>query len=106
MTGIELVIFVLAMGFVSSALLSAIHKTAGGHPNHFHLSLESPVSLVWSFFICMFAGPYIILTNAFRFWRERYLPDVIFLFCLLISGLWSFCSGVLVVQLLSVGGVI
>lgn len=90
--------FVLAIGFATSGLMSAIHINAIGSPAEFRLWLTNPLAVAYSFFVCMVAGPYIIATKSLSYWREGYLPNSVFGICLMLAVAWSFCSGILIAE--------
>lgn len=95
-------IYILAFGFVLAGLLNAIHQTImpkGEDDNgHFLLYFDNPFSSIWSIIICVFAGPYLVVKNGFRFWYKGLLPGVALSLCAFVAAVWSFCSGVVVIQ--------
>ena len=95
-------VFILLCGFVVAGLLNAIHQNiyAGNEDDEglFVLYFDTPLSIMWSLIICFFAGPYLVLKNAFRHWSLDHIPLAVFAFCGVISVIWSFCSGVFVVE--------
>jgi len=107
---LSIVLFVLASGFVTAALLNAIHQMLPGTEtemgqNALVLHFDSPSSIAWSAIICVFAGPYLVLSQGIYFWKRSYLPLGGLLFCGLVSVLWSFCSGVVVMESLIALGI-
>ncbi len=106
MTNWGILLFVGASGFTLSGLLYALHASATHDQPGFRLSFRNPAATGWSVILCLLAGPYIIISNALRYWREGLLPGSILAFCTALSVLWSFCSGVFVVQALHLTGLI
>jgi len=101
-----ILIFVVAAGFTLAGLVSAVHASGSGNQAEFRISFENPLAVGWSVFLCMFAGPYIVLKNATRYWVQGLLPISILAFCSLLAGVWSFCSGIFVVEFLRFSGLI
>ena len=96
------VAFVLLSGFIVAGLLNALHQNiyAAGQDDDglFLLYFGTPLSTLWSLIICFFAGPYLIAKNAYHFWRLKHIPFTVLAFCGMISVIWSFCSGVFIVE--------
>lgn len=96
------VLFAIASGFTIAGLLSAVHglirDRAGMNRGAIGLSFANPVVGAWSLLLCAFAGPYLSLALALPSWRRGRLPGPVLAFLGLIAGVWSFCSGVFVVQ--------
>ena len=104
-----LVLFVIACGFVSAGLLNAIHLMIQGPqeelpPNGMVLYFDTPGAIAWSMFICMFAGPYLVISHGLKLWTAGHLPSPVVGFCCLISLVWSFCSGVFIVEVIHAAG--
>ena len=99
------ILFVIAFGFVSSALIAMFFGifTGGGS---FRISFRSISSVVSSFLICMFAGPYLALENGMRHWVSGNISTGLMLGAFVVAAVWSFCAGVFVVQLLAVLGIV
>lgn len=93
-----IVIFVLASGFTAAGLVSAVHETVSGNNSDFRLSFANPLKAGWSLFVCLFAGPYIMIRNTAICWLNGTVPGAIMLFCLGVSVIWSYCSGCFVVH--------
>ncbi|MGB7286682.1 MAG: hypothetical protein WBC71_07115 [Salaquimonas sp.] len=99
----SLIFFVMASGFVAAGLLNAVHITlqnaideppANGMALYFH----SPPAIAWSMFVCTFAGPYLVLSQSLHFWKQGHLPFPVLALCMFLSLIWSFCSGVFIVE--------
>lgn len=101
-----LAIFVIVMGFVTAAVIataSAIFQNSDGSLN---LSLDTPLEAVKGFVLCMFAGPYILAKNSALMWVSNRIELGTFSFCVLISCLWSFCLGIVTIQLFTGLGIL
>ena len=106
MNELSLIVFVVAFGFVTSALVTFLCNLIGGHEKGFQISFDSKGQIVAGFALCMFAGPYLTMKNTLCFWREGLLSYGILTMAFLVCLLWSFFSGVLVTQLLVAWGLI
>jgi hypothetical protein len=98
-----LILYVLAAGFVAAGLLNALHQSIVGIDEDevgrfLVLRFDSPASIAWSMLICVFAGPYLVLSNGYHFWRMNVLPTSALLICAILSMIWSFCSGVFIIE--------
>ncbi|PCI03403.1 MAG: hypothetical protein COB78_10620 [Hyphomicrobiales bacterium] len=96
----------MASGFIVAGLVSAMHQTISGTNAQFRLSFSGPLVAIWSLFVCLFAGPYIVIKSAGVYWINGALSGAIMASCALLSMFWSFCSGIFVVQTLYIAGVI
>lgn len=94
--------FVLAAGFVTAGLLNALHRvvqeTEGEDEDSLFLYFDSPGAALWSLMVCVFAGPYLVLTMGYRFWRLEILPAPAMALCGMVALIWSFCSGVVILE--------
>jgi len=97
-------IYVIATGFVAAGLLNALHQavqlpqTDGSGSAALLLSFETPLDKTWSLFLCTFAGPYYLVRYGLRFWLQNILPGPAFALCLALGAVWSFFSGVVLVE--------
>ena len=96
------IVFVLLSGFVVAGLLNAIHqniyKGAEDEDGLFVLYFDTPLAIFWSLIICFFAGPYLVLKNGLHYWLHDHIPLTVLAFCGVVSLIWSFCSGVFIVD--------
>ena len=99
------IIFVMAFGFVASALTNRACALWSGHGS-FRVSFASTTSILTSFVLCMFAGPYLALENGFRHWLSGKISINWLMFAIFIGSIWSFCAGIFVIQFLAVLGVV
>lgn len=97
---------VIASGFVTAAMLGSFMAAINGENTGIRITMETPTKAIATFVFFMFAGPYLVASNSLKFWRGGYIPGSVLAFCGFVSLLWSFCSGILVLQLLSLSGVV
>ncbi len=99
-----IMIYAMVCGFVAAGLLNELHlilqkeDAENNKGRGLVMRFDSPVAVTWSMFICVFAGPYLVLSQGLRFWRMRILPGSALALCSLVSVVWSFCSGVFIVE--------
>lgn len=121
-----IVLYVIASGFVLAGLLNAIHnyaqtsykmsadlisdydeqysensrvQTSEHAPEHtFALKFRTLPETIWSITMCFLAGPYLVLIQSYRYWQKQHIPSSAFSICVLISIMWSFCTGVFIVE--------
>ena len=98
--------FVIACGFTASGLLAGIHRAATASAPSFRLYLHSPLAIAWSLAICMFGGPYLVISQGWHFFANGNLRASALGLLAGLSVIWSFCSGVFVVELLMLLNVI
>lgn len=113
-----IVLYVIASGFVLAGLLNALHQLA--QKSHATLCDEnndmsktifdinnrpllmlkfgSTLEILWSIVMCFLAGPYLVLIQSYRFWKANIIASSVFTICIFISVIWSFCSGIFVVE--------
>ena len=105
-----LFVFALAAGFVTAGLLNALHlviqEAEGVEEGAMVLYFDSPSAIAWSLVICVFAGPYVVLSRGYQFWRQDVLPPAALGFCMVISLVWSFCSGVVLFEAAAAIGIL
>lgn len=106
MTGSETVFFIIAFGFVTGALVNYAGGISAEEGTGFRIRFETPAQVVSSFFICMLAGPYLTLEKSLSFWRQGQLSSGVFCAAAMVSLMWSFCSGIFIIQLLVLSGLV
>ena len=85
-------------GFVAAGVIGSLYQLVTNQPPRFGLSLESFFGAFGSFILCLFAGPFIIMRNAIRGRRIEGRPIGWLVASSTIAGMWSICSGVVVMQ--------
>lgn len=102
--GAILIILVLASGLTAAGLLSAMHRIVWpdeeGDDGRLVLHFDTPGAILWSIIICCFAGPWLLVSKGLHFWRRDILPPAGAALCVVLALLWSFCSGIVVIEML------
>lgn len=116
-----IVLYVIASGFVMAGFLNAMHQFTHGvwgtisasnsdgtelgtsspeieNISVLALKFGSPMEIIWSIIMCFLAGPYLVLIQSYRFWRVEQIPASAFIICAFVSIVWSFCSGIFIVE--------
>ncbi len=106
MENFGLVLFIIAMGFVTAAFVSSFVQPNAQEPDGLVLPLDSGPKIFALFIYCMFAGPYLVARNGLSVFVKHGLPFYMLGGCFIVSTIWSLCSGILIVQLLAIMGVI
>ncbi len=99
-----MILFISALGFVGSALVAYSGGLLTGSNGSYQLSFHSLPSVALGFLICMFAGPFITAEQGLAYWREGLFSSKALSFAVCVSLVWSFCSGILIVQFLAYMG--
>ena len=92
--------FVIVFGFVTAGIIASASALYQNSDGSIQLSLETPMGMTKSFLLCMFVGPYVIAKNGLFLWGEQKIGLHIFSMCLLVAVIWSFCIGVVTIQML------
>ena len=100
MDAFSVLVFVVAFGFVTAALVTFTLNIIGGHKEGYQISFDSKYQIATGFMVCMFAGPYLTIKNSLYFWRDGSLSNGVFMAAVFVCLLWSFFSGVLITKLL------
>ena len=99
-----LLFYCAAVGFVAAGIAASFFKMVTSEPARFALLGQSWLGLVTTFIFCALSGPAIIMDYALR--RRPWDGDALRLIAAsaLVAGLWSVCSGILVLQVvISIG---
>lgn len=103
---IHLALLVIGLGFVTAAFLYSVDHVVRGKPGNIVIQSRNPLYWLPSLLYCMFAGPYVVIERGLQLWRKGSIPTAILGFCVVVSTMWSFCSGVFVAQFLMMIGII
>lgn len=90
--------FAAATGFVSAGVLSSFYQLVTAQPARFDVDGSSMVAGVAAVVLLMFAGPAILMRNAVRARLIERRPVGWLAASMAIAGLWSLCSGVVVLE--------
>jgi hypothetical protein len=99
MTDLALAAYIGSAGFVVAGILGSFYQLLTGEPLKFAISVETWLKGVFSCFLCVFAGPFIIMRNAIRGRKIEQRPIGWLVASSTIAGMWSLCSGVFVLQI-------
>ncbi|MCB1387441.1 MAG: hypothetical protein KDJ80_16015 [Nitratireductor sp.] len=121
------ILYAIAVGYVVAGLLAALHRVVFSLPEaSLDVATEisggmapgrpaSPMIVLhfttfadkaWSLFVCTFAGPYLLIRYGTWLWRSRRIGGNALAACLAIGVLWSFLSGVVLVELAAYCGLL
>lgn len=92
--------YVTAVGFVMAGILSSFVQLVSGEPMRFAVDSESLSKSIASVFLRVFAGPAILMRNAWRGMALEGRPKVWFGLSTGIAVFWSLCIGALVVDII------
>ncbi len=90
--------YIACAGFVASGVLGSLYQLITKQPPKFAFDGEGILSFIAGFFVCVFAGPFIIRRNAIRGRRIEKRPLGWLVASSTIAGMWSMCSGVMVIN--------
>ena len=99
MNGLQAIAFAIACGFTAAGFLASLYRIANNGEAGFRALFGTPSQILWSLLLCTFAGPWIILSASLRVWRLGRMPAPWLAFATALSAVWSFCSGVVIVQM-------
>ena len=95
-------VYVTCVGFVCAGILANFYQLVVQQPVGFRVRVGSWPGVVTSVFMCTFAGPFILMRNALR-GRRIENRSIGWLFgSSAIAGVWSACSGVLLLNAITV----
>ncbi|MBN9671067.1 DUF6949 family protein [Roseibium aggregatum] len=97
-----LVGYIACAGFVAAGVLGSLYQLVTSNPPRFSFASESLPVFLADIFVCLFAGPFIIMRNAIRGRRIEKRPLGWLVASSTIAGMWSMCSGVLVMNVVLV----
>jgi len=90
--------YIACAGFVAAGVLGSLYQLIMREPPKFSLAGEGLLSFLAGMFLCVFAGPFIIMRNAIRGRRIEKRPLGWLVASSTIAGMWSMCSGVMVMN--------
>lgn len=90
--------YLTAVGFVMAGVLSSFVQLVSGQPMRFGIEPRSALSSILSVFLRVFAGPAILMRNAWRgMWIEA-RPKFWFWLSTTIAAFWSLFIGALLID--------
>jgi uncharacterized protein DUF6949 len=98
----DLVIFfyVMAVGFVSAGVLASFVQLISGRPMRFGIEPSPVLVSLGEVVLRVWAGPAILMRNAWRGWRIESRPKVWLGVSAAIAALWSLFSGAVLLDLI------
>jgi Family of unknown function (DUF6949) len=91
--------YVIACGFVLAGVLASFVQLVSGQPMRFGVEPDSILTSLGGVFLRVFAGPAILMRNAWRGMRIEARPKVWFGLSAAIAALWSLFIGALLIDL-------
>lgn len=92
-------LFTIATGFVGGGLIGSFYRLVTDKPASFQMWEDSVGGQVIGIMTLVFAGPAVIMRNAFRAHVIENRPPVWLLLSSLIAVFWSFLSGLFLLSL-------
>lgn len=90
--------YIACAGFVAAGVLGSLYQLITKQPPRFNFGGESLMEFLAGLFLCVFAGPFIIMRNAIRGRRIENRPLGWLVASSTIAGMWSMCSGIMVIN--------
>lgn len=94
--------YIACAGFVSAGVLGSFYQLITSEPLKFYIASEGLVIFLVAILLRVFAGPFIIMRNAIRGRRIEKRPIGWLVASSTIAGMWSMCSGILVLNVVLV----
>jgi hypothetical protein len=91
--------YLIACGFVLAGVLASFVQLVSGQPMRFGVEPESMLASLGGVVLRVFAGPAILMRNAWRGMQIEARPKVWFGLSAAIAALWSLFIGALVIDL-------
>jgi len=96
--------YIIAVGFVFAGLSASFHQLVTGEPLRFECASGYGFAIVLKVMVRVFAGPAILMRNAIK-GALRGRPPYWLALSTIIASLWSFFSGIVMLELLVRAGV-
>lgn len=93
-------LYVMSVGFVMAGVLASFVQLVSGEPMRFGAEPRSMLTSIGGVFLRVFAGPAILMRNAWRGMVIESRPKVWFGAALAVAALWSLFSGALLIDLI------
>lgn len=90
--------YAVCIGFVSAGVIGSFFQLIKNQPPRFDFSAETIGAIASAIFVCLFAGPFIIMRNAIRGRRIEQRPVGWLVASSTIASMWSLCSGIVILQ--------
>jgi hypothetical protein len=86
------------VGFVSGGIIASFYQWMTSEPARFGLFGRGLVAVATTFIFCAFTGPVIIVGHALKSMRGNGQPVGLLLGSIVVAGMWSCCSGIVMLQ--------
>ncbi|MGZ8415548.1 MAG: DUF6949 family protein [Methyloceanibacter sp.] len=93
-------LYVIAVGFVSAGVLASFVQLLSGQPMRFGIEPNSILASLGGVLLRVWAGPAILMRNAWRGLRIQSRPKIWFGLSAMIAAVWSLFSGAVLLDLL------
>lgn len=94
-----LLVYCVAVGFVSAGIAASFYKLVTAEPARFALLGQDVFALATSFVFCALTGPVIVVDFAIRNRRDERMPFAWLMAGVGVAALWSCCLGLVVLEL-------
>ena len=99
MRDLLLLLYCVAVGFVSAGIAASFYKLVTAEPARFGILGETVFGLATSFIFCALTGPVIVVDFAIRNRRATQKPLRWLMAGVGVAALWSCCLGLFVLEL-------
>ena len=96
-----LLVYAGTIGFVAAGITASFYRMVTHEPARFGPAGNGNLALVSAFALGALAGPVIIVQNVRKSVREGQVPYSMLAAGIIIAGLWSGCTGILVLEVVS-----
>jgi hypothetical protein len=93
-------LYVIAVGFVAAGVLASFVQLLSGQPMRFGIEPNSILASLGGVLLRVWAGPAILMRNAWRGLRIQSRPKIWFGLSAMIAAVWSLFSGAVLLDLL------
>ncbi len=93
-----LLVYAATIGFVAAGITASFYRMVTSEPARFGPAGSSSMAWISAFALGAVAGPVIIIQNGLQSVREGRIPRSMLVAGILIAGLWSGCTGILVLE--------
>lgn len=91
-------VYAVAAGFVAAGTLASFYQLVTDHPPGFSMQADGIAANLTAVFLCVFAGPFILMRNAVRGRLNEQRPVGWLAASAAIAAGWSLCSGIVVIE--------
>lgn len=99
--------YAVLAGFVAAGFIGSLYQLLTDQPPRFSVEADTLITGISSTFVCIFAGPFIIMRQAIRGRLIEDRPLGWLAASAVIAASWSLCSGIIVIEFaLAVNGTI